>query len=82
MRRQLEDFHGAPNASAVATVWPHLNHADRHIRYAARLALEHQPLSAWKDKALSEIGAAVKKDLVTSEDAVEDTAEGVEREML
>ena len=35
-----------------------------------------------EDKALSEIGAAVKKDLVTSEDAVEDTAEGVEREML
>ena len=54
LRRQLEDFHGAPNAAAVATVWPHLNHADRHIRYAARLALEHQPLSAWKEKALSE----------------------------
>ncbi|MFN5787153.1 MAG: c-type cytochrome, partial [Bacteroidota bacterium] len=54
LRRQLEDFHGAPNAAAVATVWPHLNHVDRHIRYAARLALEHQPLSAWKEKALSE----------------------------
>ena len=57
LRRQLEDFHGAPNAAAVATVWPHLNHADRNIRYAARLALEHQPLSAWKDKALNEKNA-------------------------
>lgn len=54
LRRQLEGFHGAPNAAAVATVWPHLNHADRHIRYAARMALEHQPLSAWKEKALNE----------------------------
>jgi putative heme-binding domain-containing protein len=54
LRRQLEGFHGTPNAAAVATVWPHLDHADRHIRYAARMALEHQPLSSWKDKVLSE----------------------------
>jgi putative heme-binding domain-containing protein len=57
LRRQLEGFHGTPNAAAVATVWPHLDHADRHIRYAARMALEHQPLSSWKDKALSEKNA-------------------------
>jgi putative heme-binding domain-containing protein len=57
LRRQLEGFHGAPNAAAVATVWPHLNHADRHIRYAARMALEHQPLNAWKEKALNEKNA-------------------------
>jgi putative heme-binding domain-containing protein len=54
LRRQLEGFHGTPNAAAVATVWPHLDHSDRHIRYAARMALEHQPLSSWKDKALNE----------------------------
>jgi putative heme-binding domain-containing protein len=54
LRRQLEGFHGTPNTAAVATVWPHLDHADRHIRYAARMALEHQPLSSWKDKVLSE----------------------------
>jgi hypothetical protein len=54
LRRQLESFHGQPNTDAVATVWPHLNHADRHIRYAARLALEHQPLSSWREKALKE----------------------------
>lgn len=35
-----------------------------------------------EDKALSEIGAAVKKELVTSVDVVEDIAEGVERDML
>jgi putative heme-binding domain-containing protein len=57
LRRQIEDFHGQPNAEAVAFVWPHLSHPDRHIRYAARMALEHQPLSSWKDKTWSEKNA-------------------------
>jgi putative heme-binding domain-containing protein len=34
--------------------WPYLKHPDRFIRYAARMALEHQPVAEWKDKALSE----------------------------
>jgi len=57
LRRNLESFHGQPNADAVTTVWPHLNHADRHIRYAARMALEHQPLGSWREKALKEKNA-------------------------
>jgi putative heme-binding domain-containing protein len=57
LRRKLESFHGQPNADAVTTVWPHLNHADRHIRYAARMALEHQPLGSWREKALKEKNA-------------------------
>jgi putative heme-binding domain-containing protein len=54
LRRQIENFHGQANADAVAFVWPYLSHPDRHIRYAARMALEHQPLSLWKEKALNE----------------------------
>jgi hypothetical protein len=27
---------------------------DRNLRFAARIALEHQPVASWKDKALSE----------------------------
>jgi putative heme-binding domain-containing protein len=38
----------------VATAWPQLAHADRFIRYAARVAIEHQPISAWQDRALAE----------------------------
>ena len=58
LRRQLERFHGAPNAEAISAVWPHLGHADRFIRYAARTAIEHQPVAQWRDRALSESDTA------------------------
>lgn len=54
LRHQLEAFHGKQDPKAVATAWPHLNHEDRFIAWAARVVLEHQPVSEWKDKALSE----------------------------
>lgn len=53
-RRKIEQFHQGANPAAVAYAWPYLKHSDRFIRYAARLALEHQPINEWKDKALSE----------------------------
>ncbi len=31
-----------------------LNHKDRHIRFAARIALEHQPVKLWQEYALKE----------------------------
>jgi putative heme-binding domain-containing protein len=36
---------------------PHLAHADRHIRYAARVALEFVPVSLWQDKVLGSTDA-------------------------
>lgn len=54
LRTRLEGFHGAPDPAAVATAWPHLSHPDRLVRYAARLALEHQPLDQWQAQALAE----------------------------
>jgi len=54
LRRKIEQFHQGPNPAALAAAWPHLKHPDRFIRYAARMALEHQPVAEWKDKALSE----------------------------
>lgn len=54
VRRSLEVFHGKQDPQAVATVWPHLSSSDRFIRTAARVALEHQPLAEWQEKALSE----------------------------
>lgn len=53
-RRFLESFHGSIREEAVESVWPYLSHKDRFIRYAARTALEHQPLGQWKNKALKE----------------------------
>tara|TARA_R110000850_G_scaffold16044_13_gene50071 strand:- start:903 stop:2249 length:1347 start_codon:yes stop_codon:yes gene_type:complete len=54
LRHELEAFHGKVDPKAVEAVWPYLNHEDRFIRWAARVALEHQPASEWSEKALSE----------------------------
>jgi putative heme-binding domain-containing protein len=55
LRRRLEALHrpAADPAAAVATALPALSHPDRFIRYAARVALEHQPCAAWQDAALA-----------------------------
>ncbi|GAB3502032.1 c-type cytochrome [Emticicia fontis] len=54
LRRELEAFHGEPNAIAIDKAWPNLKHPDRLIRYAARIAVEHQPVAQWQEKALAE----------------------------
>ena len=54
-RRALESFHRRlddPRA-AVAAALPALASPDRFVRYAARIALEHQPLEAWQSRALA-----------------------------
>jgi putative heme-binding domain-containing protein len=61
LRRQLEAFHGeTTNPAAVQMAWPHLKNPDRFVRYAARLAIEHQPVAEWQDKALSEKDPIIK----------------------
>src|SRR5690606_4705327 len=46
LRHELEALH-RPDPQAVEKAWPYLSHADRHIRYAARIAIEHQPVPTW-----------------------------------
>ena len=53
LRRKLETLH-RPDPSAVATAWPYLGHEDRALRYAARIAIEHQPVASWQAQALAE----------------------------
>ncbi len=54
LRHQLEAFHTKQDPQAVAFAWPHLGNPDRAIRYAARVAVERQPLDQWQAKALAE----------------------------
>jgi len=54
LRKQLEAFHGAEDPDAVSVAWPNLSHSDRFIRFAARVAIEHQPVDTWQDRAFSE----------------------------
>jgi putative heme-binding domain-containing protein len=53
-RRMLEAFHGGVHPEAIDKVWPYLKDEDRFIRFAARTALEHQPLENWQQRALAE----------------------------
>ena len=57
LRHQIEAFHGQANPKALDFIWPHLNSPDRSIRYAARIALEAQPVEQWKARALAEKSA-------------------------
>lgn len=54
LRKKIEALHYTNAPDAINIVWPHLSHADRHIRYAARMALEHQAVNTWRAKALAE----------------------------
>jgi putative heme-binding domain-containing protein len=54
LRQRLEALHAPDQVNAVETAWPYLNHADRFIRYTARVAIEHRPVIEWQDRALSE----------------------------
>ncbi|MBB5282887.1 putative heme-binding domain-containing protein [Rhabdobacter roseus] len=55
LRRNLEKYHtGGPNKQAINDAWPQLKNPDRFVRYAARLAVEHQPVAEWQQKALQE----------------------------
>ena len=62
LRRRLETFHARSGllaeAKVIEEVWPRLGHEDPWIRHAARVALERQPISAWRGKALDERGEA------------------------
>ena len=54
LRRKLEAFNVKEDPAAVAFAWPHLRSPDRSIRYAARIAIERNPVSDWEAKALAE----------------------------
>ncbi|MFO0822448.1 MAG: hypothetical protein U0792_04905 [Gemmataceae bacterium] len=53
--KEIEAFHkpAADPEKAAEFLLPQLSHAERFVRYAARVALEHQPVKAWQDKALA-----------------------------
>ncbi len=42
--------------AALKELWPQLGSPDRNLRFAARVALEWQPVETWREKALAEKG--------------------------
>src|SRR5690606_32257097 len=54
VRREIETYHTESSPASIDVLWPFLSNNDRHIRYAARIALEHQAPELWKDRAFKE----------------------------
>ncbi|MFV0442168.1 MAG: c-type cytochrome [Planctomycetaceae bacterium] len=54
VRHSLEQLHAKPEGADLDFIWKHLSHEDRTIRFAARVALEHQPVVKWRTRATSE----------------------------
>jgi len=54
LRRDLEELHQGPNPKALKAAWPHLDHSDRFVRWAALTAVQHQPVKKWANRALKE----------------------------
>jgi putative heme-binding domain-containing protein len=46
--------HVLETGGAIDLAWSNLGHPDRAVRHAARLAVERQPVEAWRDRALAE----------------------------
>jgi putative heme-binding domain-containing protein len=53
-RRKIEALFTSKDASVVEAVWPYLASEDRYLRFAARTALEFQPVERWSARALAE----------------------------
>ncbi|MBA4187368.1 MAG: heme-binding protein [Planctomycetaceae bacterium] len=53
-RLALEQHHTSVGQPAVDAAWKELDNADRYIRFAARVAIEHQDVKLWVEKALAE----------------------------
>ncbi|MEX2169856.1 MAG: c-type cytochrome [Pirellulales bacterium] len=61
LRRRLETYHcQAAGLPAVEFAWRELAHPDRFIRYAARTAIEHQPVELWSERAIEESNPAIR----------------------
>ncbi len=54
IRKKLETYHSGPVDGAVDFAWLHLGHEDRFVQYAARIALEHQPVDQWSSRVFDE----------------------------
>lgn len=54
-RRELEKLHQeGTGPEAIDKAWPFLASSDRYLRWAARVAIERQPVAQWTDRALAE----------------------------
>ena len=54
LRHQLEDLHVGNHTNSLKLAWPHIDHDDRFIRWAALMAIQRLPVEKWVNRALQE----------------------------
>ena len=54
LRHQLEKLHVGNHPKALEIAWPHIDHEDRFIRWAALMAIQRLPVEKWANRALHE----------------------------
>lgn len=54
LRHQLENYSAINPEEAISTAWNNLDHEDRFIRYASRIALENLSTEGWQERFYSE----------------------------
>ncbi|MCB1066044.1 MAG: c-type cytochrome, partial [Verrucomicrobiae bacterium] len=52
LRHQLERYHAETSETGLKLALENIDHPDRFIRFAARVALENQPVPEWRDTIL------------------------------
>ncbi|MFO0847533.1 MAG: c-type cytochrome [Gemmataceae bacterium] len=60
LRHSLEEFHTLKDKAIADRAWQSIGDADRFVRYAARAALERQPVEQWQSRALAESNPQAK----------------------
>ena len=53
-RTQLESMHATNNPTNIDLAWLQMDSLDWNLRNAARIAIEHQPISTWRERVHSE----------------------------
>ena len=54
LRKQLENLHIGEHPKALDLAWPHTDHPDRFVRWAALMAIQRLPVDKWAAKTLQE----------------------------
>jgi putative heme-binding domain-containing protein len=64
-RREMEKLHMAGTGpEAIEKAWPQLASKDRNVRFAARVAIERQPVEKWIEKVFAEKNTQAKIEAV------------------
>ena len=66
LRNELEKLHVGSNPKALKLAWPHVDHADRFVRWAALMAIQRLPVGQWASKALKEQDHGKRANLLVS----------------